>query len=556
MTTRAIRYHRFSSKRQDKGSSIERQDERTRELCERKGWAIADTIEDKGQSAWRGDHLSVGNLGRLRKEIDAGLIEPGTVLVVENLDRLSRQDYRTARRWIEDITDRGITVAVHTPELMLDREAMSGANIGPIIQHLLEANRATSESKRKSDFQQKNIARMLDQAREGIVNSPRAPQWLIGRTGDQEFGINENRAAIVRLIYEWSASGMGLGSICKKLNATYPAWGKGGWKTGKVEWRIGYVRDILRSPAVEGEYHVRRGLNREPTGEILRGYYPRIVDADLVARARAALNSRAGTGGQGAVEAKNLFVGLITCQTCGGAVGRSVTGNGRGGRYAYLRCRSSRYGNCANTFQMRYDHLETELLNSVLHLALDDTFFVAVDNVAPLVKALADARKGVEVLTHERTNLISVLSKLPDSTGIITALGEIEEKLKASVVEIERLKRELEVARGSATPEQHLARVRELRASIEDDDADVRAEARRKIAEAMRGLIDRIDYREGSAFVTAAGGKLALTVRQDGPSSTYDFLKPGTNSADPRYAERHAKAVEELADGRWNLSSR
>ena len=92
MTQNAICYHRFSSKKQDRGSSLERQRENTSALCKREGWTIIATFEDAGASAWKGDHLSAGELGKLRKRIDAGLVERGTYIVVENLDRLSRQD--------------------------------------------------------------------------------------------------------------------------------------------------------------------------------------------------------------------------------------------------------------------------------------------------------------------------------------------------------------------------------------------------------------------------------------------------------------------------------
>ncbi|MCI1141583.1 recombinase family protein [Sphingomonas sp. WKB10] len=205
--TNAICYHRFSTRRQDRGSSIERQNDATRALCEQHGLRIAEIIEDRGRSAWKGDHLSVGNLGALRKRIDAGLVESGTHIVVENLDRLSRQNYRTARRWIEDVTDRGITILVCRPTLMLDREAMSGFNIGAIVQHAMESNRASSEGDRRSTFQQRNIERMTQMIREGLCPTPRVPAWLVGVVG-QPVTIDKSRVALINLIYEWSAGGL------------------------------------------------------------------------------------------------------------------------------------------------------------------------------------------------------------------------------------------------------------------------------------------------------------------------------------------------------------
>jgi DNA invertase Pin-like site-specific DNA recombinase len=109
--TQAYIYVRFSSPGQERGSSRERQIELCRAFAEKHGWTIAETIEDLGISAWKGAHLRVGNLGQFAKRVQAGKIEPGSVLVVEHLDRLSRQDPRTTQRWLEDVTDAGLAVA-------------------------------------------------------------------------------------------------------------------------------------------------------------------------------------------------------------------------------------------------------------------------------------------------------------------------------------------------------------------------------------------------------------------------------------------------------------
>lgn len=513
--TQAIRYHRYSSKRQDRGSSIERQHEATAELCERKGWQVVETIQDKGQSAWKGDHLSAGHLGRLRQRIDAGLIDPGTVLVVENLDRLSRQDYRTARRWIEDVTDRGIIVAVCRPELLLDSAAMSGANIGAMLQHLLEANRATLESTRKSDFQKRNIARMLDMVRAGVCPTPRVPAWLNGVVG-QRLTINEERRALVNLIYEWSVT-MGLQAICKKLNAEHAPWTEG-WKTGKAEWKIGYVRDILYSPAVEGKYVVREGADRKNTGEVITGYYPRIVDASLVIRARAAINKRAGTGGQNHGKAQNLFIGLATCKKCGGAVGRVAGGN----NYAYMVCRAARYGTCDNNNHVSYSMLEKAVVDNLLHLALDDDHFTSVDDIAPTIAALSEAKSTIDTLQIEQANIIRVLRRSPDSYALAAELDKIEAELSSAIRVREEAETKLLAARGNVSPAEHLVRVRTVRDALDSD-----AEARRMVREAFSALVENIvfDPTRTGATVFLQHNLGLMIVRGDGTAMFWNLHK-------------------------------
>ena len=527
----AIRYHRFSTKRQDRGSSIERQSEATQALCDAKGWTVIETLADLGQSAGKGDHLSVGNLGKLRKRIDAGLIASGTRLVVENLDRLSRQDYRTARRWIEDVTDRGIVVSVCNPALTLDAEAMSGSNIAAMFQHLLEANRATDESKRKSVFQKKNIERMNDLMRQGICPTPRVPSWLIGVKG-QPLKINAERAALVNLIYEWSASGLGLQSICQRLNKDHAPWTVAGWKNGATQWRIGLVRDILRSPAVEGKYAIK-GADRKPSGEIITGYYPRIVDADLVDKARAAIDRRAGTGGPRSGEAMNYFTGLVTCAQCGGSVGRVA--NNRG---AYLQCRNSRYGTCTNRAGMPYNTLSGVVVDHLLHLALDDTHFAAVDAIAPLQARVSNEKSRIETLRTEEANLIQVLRQLPNSTAIVSELGRIEGEITTAQAALEKAEAELSAARGRVSPNEHLERVRTVRNSLDTD-----SEARRMVRDALPALIEGMVWDGKKMRVSSP--HFWMTIAVDGKIEGFDLFHPRASAASyPDHARRRNEAIE------------
>lgn len=86
-------YIRFSTPDQRNGNSLERQLERTRDYCRR-------------------NHLKKGSLGDFLQRVKAGLISNGTALVIENLDRLSRQGIRVTRQLIEHLTDAGIDVHV------------------------------------------------------------------------------------------------------------------------------------------------------------------------------------------------------------------------------------------------------------------------------------------------------------------------------------------------------------------------------------------------------------------------------------------------------------
>ncbi len=108
--TNAYIYCRFSTPKQEGGDTLERQIRDCSAFCGRKGWDVTEVIIDKGRSAWKGDHLK-GHLGAFADRVRAGEIPQGSVLVVEKLDRLSRQGHRVALRWIEDLCDVGLRVA-------------------------------------------------------------------------------------------------------------------------------------------------------------------------------------------------------------------------------------------------------------------------------------------------------------------------------------------------------------------------------------------------------------------------------------------------------------
>ncbi len=491
---KAYRYHRYSSAKQDEGSSLRRQREATKALCEKHPeWDVVEpALEDKGESAWHGDHLRVGHLGRFRQRVELREIEPGSVLVIENLDRLSRQDVRTAKRWVEDMTDLGITVAVCNPEMLLDADAMSGNNIGSMVIYLLEAGRSNKESGRKSEFQLAKVEEFMAKAREGIVYTKRAPKWLQGKKDDKGFKIIEERAEVVRQIYRWSAEGMGFAAITKRLNETIPAWTEG-YKSGRAEWKAGYVRDILTTPAVEGEYHRKKGRAREKTGEVLTVYYPRIVPAELVAAARSAHRLRAGVHNVASGELQNLFTGRVRCGHCDGTMTRVAQGNGKGTRYQYFVCvRAKNGGDCENTFNYRYDAFETAALDRMLHLALDHTHFIKTDEVPALFAKAAALRKELELKEAQQKRLLGFIMDNDDAPEARAMLNELRPQVAAIRNQLSEAEAALDAAKGKVTPDEHLRRVLEVKDAIYSEDTETRQQARRTVLSAVQNVVRSI----------------------------------------------------------------
>jgi DNA invertase Pin-like site-specific DNA recombinase len=93
-------YVRFSSPEQHKGDSLRRQTEAAAGWCARNGVTLdtSATLHDLGRSAFKGRHRKDDKaaLAGFLKLVEQGKVARGSYLVIENLDRLSREHIQPA----------------------------------------------------------------------------------------------------------------------------------------------------------------------------------------------------------------------------------------------------------------------------------------------------------------------------------------------------------------------------------------------------------------------------------------------------------------------------
>ena len=87
----AYSYVRFSTPEQRKGDSLRRQIELSQRYAKDHGLTLDDTFSDEGVSFYRGRNAKEGALGAFIKAAETGRVKKGSCLLVENLDRLSRE---------------------------------------------------------------------------------------------------------------------------------------------------------------------------------------------------------------------------------------------------------------------------------------------------------------------------------------------------------------------------------------------------------------------------------------------------------------------------------
>lgn len=102
---KAYSYIRFSSAKQQSGDSVERQTKLSANYAAKHGLEL-DTqlnMSDLGISAYDGANLKKGALGQFLQLVEQSRIEKGSYLLVESLDRLSRDKVMDAFSIFSDI---------------------------------------------------------------------------------------------------------------------------------------------------------------------------------------------------------------------------------------------------------------------------------------------------------------------------------------------------------------------------------------------------------------------------------------------------------------------
>ena len=148
----AYSYVRFSTPEQAKGASLRRQTEDTADWCQRNGIPLdtSTTLHDLGRSAFTGEHRRNPDrhaLAAFLKLVEANRIPKDSYLVIENLDRLTREDERAALRLWLDILDAGVNIVQLKPETVFRHEQ---SDMTDIIRAIIELSRGHSESVMKS----------------------------------------------------------------------------------------------------------------------------------------------------------------------------------------------------------------------------------------------------------------------------------------------------------------------------------------------------------------------------------------------------------------------
>lgn len=425
-------YRRVSHPSQLSGHGLKRQDENTLAFVKSRGLVLIGTYEDRGISAWKGKNQKHGELGRVLELIRAGIIKPGEGLVVDALDRLSRQPFMSAFALLQEILQSGIVIhAIHEPNPI----TLESVNAVPqIAQSVISALMlAHDESRNKSRL----VRQAYQHGRDvGEIVAGRVPTWVVRhhnrKTGKKWFTLDEEIVPVVKRIFEMCASGHSSYEIAKRFSeeGIKPFGGgkrlAGSAATNKHHWNSTTIQDIVRSRAVLGEFRSHQvwedenGKRQNKLMKVMPDYYPSgFIEHELWQKANDALvlRKRARVRGNTGIGFPNLLKPIAVCQHCGSTMQiKNQIAKKDGSKFRRLRCAGRSENYCDNSRVPRYDQVEEAILRLVSEIKLTDHRSA---EKSALTRVVNEESMKLDALQVEVRNIILSFKGSPTAVAIV-----------------------------------------------------------------------------------------------------------------------------------------
>ncbi len=482
-------YMRFSDPRQAAGHSSERQAAYAAKWAAEHGLQLDESLSlrDEGLSAYHQRHVKSGALGVFLAAVEQGRIAPGSVLVVEGLDRLSRAEPIQAQAQLAQIVNAGITVVTASDGKRYSREHLK-ANPMDLVYSLLVMIRAHEESDTKSKRVTASIRRQcqgwLDGTYRGLIRNGKDPVWLRLVAGKWEF-IPE-RVEAARAALAMYMRGYGANRIIEKLTEMALSLTEGGPQSLQI-YRLINQRALL------GE----KELSIAGEAFCLPGYYPAMLTPVEWDDLRQVASGRGRRKAFGPVPHILTGMGITRCGYCGRAmVGQNIGTRSRlaDGRiqdgHRRLHCTSSSHGGCevaGSTSVAPFERALMSYCSDVFNLQAlygNDRSAMPRALLAKLRTEAADVGAKLDKLTD------AMLASSDEGVPITFArkARELEERQGEIQAEIAATERELasSVRTGVDGAEQ---KWRELADGVEAQDVDARLQTRQLVADTFERIV-------------------------------------------------------------------
>lgn len=482
-------YSRFSDPKQAAGHSLERQRAYAARWAAEHGLALDEslTLHDAGLSAYHQQHIKSGALGAFLAAVQAGKVPPGSVLVVEGLDRLSRAEPISAQAQLAQIVNAGITVVTASDDKAYSREALK-SNPMDLVYSLLVMIRAHEESDTKAKRVRAAIVRQcegwLAGTYRGVIRNGKDPVWL--RLQDGQWQFVPERVQAVQLGLDLYRRGYSATRILEALTERQLSL------TGRGPQALQIYR-LIHQRALLGE----KELTIDGRTYQLPGYYPAL----LTPVEWAELQTLAS--GRGRRPAARKVPGIITgmritrCGYCGAAmVGQNISTRTRredGGLHdghRRLHCTSYNAGGCAVPGSTSVAPIERAIMTWCSDLVNLRSLYGGDRSLEPRTR-IAALRAEHEAVADQLRRLTDAL--LSDDgaapSTFVQRARELEQRQAQIAADTEAAEHELAaVARAELSADADAA-WRELAEGVEAQDEDARLRARQLVADTFERIL-------------------------------------------------------------------
>lgn len=417
-----------------------------KDYCEKKGLVLSEkSFRDRGISAWKGKNRA-NALGELLQTL-----KPGNTLLIEDNDRLSREDPLTAMNLLHSIVAKGVFVVT-----LRDGCTISKANffdLSTFLPNIVKGALANQENEKKSFRLKESWNARRSEMRQGKHRSGKLPFWV--KKVDNKLVLISDKADIVRKIFELSMNGRGIHAILHYLvkNKIPPS---GYCK----KWVNSSLQRLLRSTSVFGVFQpmTHEGGKKRPIGEPIVDYYPAAISKETFLVVQGKIDKRKNTfkGPCNPERVTNLVSGIAKCSKCGSAM--VVTDKAR---KRYLYCNQMQHNaNCVSG-GILYEVFEVILLEC-LQERLEVSGFFGNESNTKALQFKIDAK----IQQLKETDL--KLSKLADIVLESDAPQVLVQKMKAMEVKQVATRKEIEQLQATLLEAQRLpASYRQLMAEID-----------------------------------------------------------------------------------------
>jgi len=454
---RVYSYTRFSTPEQAAGDSKRRQAAGARRWMDRKNAErlrdglpalVFDerlSLSDLGVSAYRGANTGQdAGLGGFLHACREGLVPCGSYLVVESLDRISRQTPRKVSRLLDDIVEAGVVIATLSDGQEYDEQRLDNDPTALLIA-LMVSWRAHEESKVKGQRLSAAWEEKRKRVRSGKDRklTAKGPAWL--RWEGEHWVEREPHADTVRRIYKMALEGIGEHKTAELLNSEgVPVMGR-----GKM-WHRSTVSKVLRSAAVigtlvPGKIDYSSGKKRRLLEEPILNAFPSVVsEADwLAVRALKDGKTPAVRGRGASTKLANLFAGLATCPDCGARMTRVMKGSGKKGGKPKLVCTAAKAGAAPHGYlSVPLEDVETAFLGSWQSLLAE----IPVGVVGGALDSECENLAAVIAVTVDQLEETSARLEREPSSAFASQIRGLTAALASYRSDLERLEHERAMA--------------------------------------------------------------------------------------------------------------